>query len=165
MSDSVQPHRWQPIRLPCPWDSPGKNTGVGCHFLLQWHESEKWKWSRSVVSDSVKPHRWQPIRLPCPWDSPGKNTGVGCHCLLRILLITPSKNQFSLILIVTKVKDNSEKMQVKCSSKLSRSSETRTVYCHCQKDPKGKQHLIQCILDEVLKQKKDFGLKWSVDFR
>ena len=35
MSDSVRPHRRQPIRLPCPWDSPGKNTGVGCHFLLQ----------------------------------------------------------------------------------------------------------------------------------
>ena len=35
MSDSVQPHRWQPTRLPCPWDSPGKTTGVGCHFLLQ----------------------------------------------------------------------------------------------------------------------------------
>ena len=29
------PHRWQPTRLPCPWDSPGKNTGAGCHFLLQ----------------------------------------------------------------------------------------------------------------------------------
>ena len=28
-------HRWQPTRLPHPWDSPGKNTGVGCHFLLQ----------------------------------------------------------------------------------------------------------------------------------
>ena len=35
MSDSVRPHRWQPTRLPCPWNSPGKNTGVGCHFLLQ----------------------------------------------------------------------------------------------------------------------------------
>ena len=35
MSDSLQPHRRQPTRLPCPWDSPGKNTGVGCHFLLQ----------------------------------------------------------------------------------------------------------------------------------
>ena len=29
------PHRWQPTRLPSPWDSPGKNTGAGCHFLLQ----------------------------------------------------------------------------------------------------------------------------------
>ena len=35
MSDSVRPHRRQPTRLLHPWDSPGKNTGVGCHFLLQ----------------------------------------------------------------------------------------------------------------------------------
>ena len=35
MSDSVRPHRRQPTRVPHPWDSPGKNTGVGCHFLLQ----------------------------------------------------------------------------------------------------------------------------------
>ena len=35
MSDSVRPHRWQPTRLPHPWDSPDKTTGVGCHFLLQ----------------------------------------------------------------------------------------------------------------------------------
>ena len=35
MSNSVRPHRQQPTRLLHPWDSPGKNTGVGCHFLLQ----------------------------------------------------------------------------------------------------------------------------------
>ena len=35
MSNSVQPHRQQPTRFRRPWDSPGKNTGVGCHFLLQ----------------------------------------------------------------------------------------------------------------------------------
>ena len=35
MSDSVRPHRQQPPRLPRPWDSPGKNIGVGCHVLLQ----------------------------------------------------------------------------------------------------------------------------------
>ena len=35
MSNSVRPRRRQPTRLPRPWDSPGKNTGVGCHFLLQ----------------------------------------------------------------------------------------------------------------------------------
>ena len=43
MSDSVRPHRRQPTRLPRPWDSPGKNTGVGCHFLPQ---------CRKVKSDS-----------------------------------------------------------------------------------------------------------------
>ena len=32
---TLQPHRQQPTRLPCPWDPPGKNTGVGCHFLIQ----------------------------------------------------------------------------------------------------------------------------------
>ena len=35
VSNSVRPHRRQPTRLPRPWDSPGKNTGLGCHFLLQ----------------------------------------------------------------------------------------------------------------------------------
>ena len=35
MSNSVRPHRWQPTRVPRPWDSPDKDTGVGCHFLLQ----------------------------------------------------------------------------------------------------------------------------------
>ena len=35
LSNSMQPQRQQPTRLPRPWDSPGKNTGVGCHFLFQ----------------------------------------------------------------------------------------------------------------------------------
>ena len=51
------------------------------------HESEKWKWSCSVVSDSSRPHGLQPTRLLCPWDFPGKSTGVGCHCLLRFNLL------------------------------------------------------------------------------
>ena len=84
MSDSVWPNRRQPTKLPCLWDSPGKNTVVGCHFLLQCMKvkSEKWKWSRSS-----RPHGLQPTRLLCPWDFPGKSTGVlfctplYCHCL------------------------------------------------------------------------------------
>ena len=43
VSDSVQPHRLQPTRLLCLWDSPGKNTGVGCHFLLQCMKVKKVK--------------------------------------------------------------------------------------------------------------------------
>ena len=46
------------------------------------HESEKWKWSHSVVSDSTWPHGLQPTMLLHLWGSPGKSTGVGCHCLL-----------------------------------------------------------------------------------
>ena len=55
----------------------------GLPFPSPMHESEKWKWSRSVVPDSQRPHGLQPTRLLCPWDFPGKSTGVGCHCLLR----------------------------------------------------------------------------------
>ena len=36
---TLRPHRRQPTRLLCPWDSPGKNTGVGCHFLLHGEDS------------------------------------------------------------------------------------------------------------------------------
>ena len=56
MSDSVRLQRRQPTRLPCPWDSPGKNTGVGRHFLLQCmkvkSESEVTQ-SRPTVSDPM----------------------------------------------------------------------------------------------------------------
>ena len=55
----------------------------GLPFPSPMHESEKWKWSRSVVSDPQRPHGLQPSRLLRPWDFPGKSTGVGCHCLLR----------------------------------------------------------------------------------
>ena len=51
-------------------------------FPSPMHESEKWKWSRSVMLDSLWPHGLQPTSLLHPWDFPGKNTGVGCHCLL-----------------------------------------------------------------------------------
>ena len=59
----------------------------GLPFPSPMRESEKWKWSRSVVSDSSRPHRLQPTRLPHPWDSPGKNTGVGCHFLLQYMKV------------------------------------------------------------------------------
>ena len=51
----------------------------GLPFPSPMHESEKWKWSHSVVSDSLRPHGLQPTRLLHPWDFPGKSTGVGCH--------------------------------------------------------------------------------------
>ena len=55
----------------------------GLPFPSPMHESEKWKWNRSVVSDSSRPHGLQPTRLLHPWDFPGKSTAVGCHCLLQ----------------------------------------------------------------------------------
>ena len=55
----------------------------GLPFPSPMHESEKWKWSRSVMYDPQQPHGLQPSRLLRPWDFPGKSTGVGCHCLLK----------------------------------------------------------------------------------
>ena len=52
VSDSVQPHRQQPIRFPCPWDFPGRNTGVGCLFLLQ---CMKVKREREVTQSCLTP--------------------------------------------------------------------------------------------------------------
>ena len=76
LSDSVRLHRRQPTRLPRPWDSPGKNTGVGCHFLLQCRKVK----SESEVAQSCpiqyRSHGLQPTRLHHPWDFPGKSTGL-----------------------------------------------------------------------------------------
>jgi len=64
MSDSVRPHRRQPTRLPRPWDSPGKSTGVGCHFLLQCMKVK----SESEVSQS-RPTRSDPMDCSLPGSS------------------------------------------------------------------------------------------------
>ena len=64
VSDSVRPHRRQPTRLPRPWDSPGKNTGVGCHFLLQCMEVK----SKSEVAQSCPT-----LRDPMDCSPPGSS--------------------------------------------------------------------------------------------
>ena len=64
MSNSVQPHRQQPTRLPRPWDSPGKNTGVGCHFLLQYMKVK----SESEVAQSC-PTLSNPVDFGLPGSS------------------------------------------------------------------------------------------------
>ena len=72
VSDSVRPHRRQPTSLPCPWDSPGKNTGVGCHFLLQCMKVKVKSLSRVLLFETPWTATNQAL---CPWDFPGKNKG------------------------------------------------------------------------------------------
>ena len=64
MSDSVRPHRQQPTRLPRTWDSPGRNTGVGCHFLLQCMKGK----SESEVAQS-RPILCDPVNCSLPGSS------------------------------------------------------------------------------------------------
>ena len=96
MSDSVRPHRRQPTRPRRPWDSPGKNTGVGCHFLLQCMKVK----SESEVAQSCLTLS-DPMDCSLPGSSVhgrrsifissvhflGKSTGVGCHCLLQCMKV------------------------------------------------------------------------------
>ena len=65
MFDSVRPHRWKPTRISRPWDSPGKSTGVGCHFLLQ---CVKVKSEREVTQSCLT------LRDPMDCSPPGSST-------------------------------------------------------------------------------------------
>ena len=64
MSNLVRPHRWQPTRLPRPWDSQGKNTGVGCHCLLQ---------CMKVKSESEVAQSCPTLRKPVDCSLPGSS--------------------------------------------------------------------------------------------
>ena len=109
MSDCVRPHRRQPTRLPRPWDSPGKNTGVGCHFLLQCMKMK----SESEVAQSC-PTLSDPMDCSLPGSSAhgifqarvlewgaiafsGKNTGMGYHFLLQGIFLTQGSNLYLLL--------------------------------------------------------------------
>ena len=61
---TLRPHRRQPTRLPCPWESPGKNTGVGCHFLLQ---------CRKVKSESEVAQSCPTLPIPMDCSLPGSS--------------------------------------------------------------------------------------------
>ena len=78
MSDSARPHRRQPTRLPRPWDSPDKNTGVGCHFLLQCVKVKLLSRVRLLATPGTAAHQappsvgfsrqeyWSGVPLPSP---------------------------------------------------------------------------------------------------
>ena len=97
---------WPTLRDPIDGSLPGSPSlgfsrqehWSGLPFPSPMHESEKWKWSHSVVSDSSWSHGLQPTRLLCPWDFPGKSAAVGCHCLLSSVMLVYIKGQSLFIL-------------------------------------------------------------------
>ena len=84
VSDSLRPHGLQPTRLLCPWDSPGKNTGVGCHFLLQCMKVE----SESEVTQSCLT-----LRDPMDCSPPGSSI----HGIFRATVLEWGAIAFSTI--------------------------------------------------------------------
>ena len=107
MSDSVRPHRRQSTRLPCPWDSPGKNTGVGCHFLLQCMKVKMKAKSLSCVQLLATPstaawqaslsitNSWSLLKLMSIESVMPSNHLILCRPLLLLSSIFPSIRVFS----------------------------------------------------------------------
>ena len=91
MSDSVRPHRWQPTRLPRLWDSPGKNTGVGCHFLLQ---------CRKVKSESEVAQSCPTLCDPMDCSSPGSSV----HGIFQARVLEWGAIAFSVVSRVMQIK-------------------------------------------------------------
>ena len=93
MCDSVWPHRWQPTRLLSPWDSPGKNAGVGCHCLLQCMRAcsvasvrlctSLWTAAHqaSMTTGFSRQEYWNGVPFPSPW------TGTWIYFLLRLSVL------------------------------------------------------------------------------
>ena len=82
LSRSVRPHRRQPIRLPRPWDSPGKNNGVGCHFLLQ---------CMKMKSESEAAQSCQTLSDPMDCSPPGSSI----HGILQARVLEWAATAFS----------------------------------------------------------------------
>ena len=82
MSDSVRPQRRQPTRLPRTWDSPGKNTGVGCHFLLQ---------CMKVKSESEVTQLCPTLRDPMDFSLPGSSV----HGIFQVTILEWAAISFS----------------------------------------------------------------------
>ena len=100
VSHSLWPHRLQPTRLLCPWDSPGENTGVRCHALLQGifptqGSNPHLLHLQPLQADSLPPNHLGSPRSPCsssqnrgwgqgpPWNSPGMPPYSSWYLLLN----------------------------------------------------------------------------------
>ena len=82
----MRPQRRQPTRLPCPWDSPGKNTGVGCHFLLQ---------CRRVKSENEVTQSCPTLRDPMDCSLPGSSV----HGIFQARVLEWGREALTIILI------------------------------------------------------------------
>ena len=89
VSDSVRPHRRQPTRPRCPWDSPGKNTGVGCHFLLHYMK---------VKSESDFAQSCPTLSDPMDCSLPGSSV----HRIFQVRVLEWGATAFSLITLDSK---------------------------------------------------------------
>ena len=100
----VRPHRQQPTRLPRPWDSPGKNTGAGCHFFLP---------CMKVKSESEVAQSYPTLSNPMDCSLPGSSI----HGIFQARVLEWGAIAFSLLLFMTSTQifhDYSATGRLKC---------------------------------------------------
>ena len=111
----MRPQRWQPTRLPRPWDSPGKNTGVGCHFLLQCMKVK----SRSEVAQSC-PALSDPMDCSPP--------GSSIHGIFQVRVLEWDATAFSRFPLV-EVKNIQNYILLPCHPVTQEETEAFTAHC------------------------------------
>ena len=140
MSDSVQPHRRQPSRLPHPWDSPDKNTGVGCHFLLQRMKVK----IENEVAESC-PTLGDPMDCSLP--------GSSIHGIFQAKVLTWGAIAFSsnsLVIIIYPLpvpSAFSEGKYPSCKQPWDRNSSSHNIK---KSEPRMADETVECILPSVL---------------
>ena len=123
MSDSVQPQTRQPTRLLCPWDSPGKNTRVACHFLLQ---------CMRVKSESEVAQSCPTLRNPKDCSPPGSLSEHNSNKSLKVL----NPGLLELCFCNFNLPCKFSKSKINCKEGDKRDSHSRlvikTLYLHCR---------------------------------
>ena len=154
MSDSVRPHRQQPTRLCRPWDFPGKNTGVGCHCLLQ---------CMKVKSESEVAQSCPTLSDPMDCSSPGSSVhGIFQARVLEwvaiALLISAEMGEWYTVLLI------SAEMGSSCyySIDTTLSERSRSVSLPLCKLPSMTQgSMVSLLLDFSESSDSSLGLLWD----
>ena len=115
VSDSLRPYGPQPARLLCPWDSPGKNTGVDYHALLQGIFPTQ-GYYLSCVGRWVLYHQHQFSNMGIPWQSSGQDSELPLQGAWVLSLIRGTKIFTCLMAWPTKPKKNSKNVHAFKSS-------------------------------------------------
>ena len=126
VSNSVRPHRRQPTRLRCPWDSPGKNTGVGCHFLLQ---------CMKVKSESEVAQSCLTLSDPTDCSPPGSSVhGIFQARILEWVAIPFSRGSSQLLNLPNEIEPQSPSLQADSLPSEPPQKPLRSIYyiyCSC----------------------------------
>ena len=151
MSDSMQSHRRPPTRLPRPWDSPGKNTGLGCYFLLQ---------CMKVKSESEVTHSCPTFHDPMDCSLPGSSF----HGIFQARVLEWGATAFSEISFIYTMKYYST-LKGTNLSQCCEVDEPRACYTEWSKSEREKQIYDFTYMWNLKQDKKEFIYKLEVDLR